>query len=102
GDSTYGQLGIGRSTPVGDIANQMGDLLPVVQVGTKNDASSTPKKVSQISAGLYVTCAILDTAETKCWGLNSVGQLGQQDTHPRGLSVNDMNEALKAIRLGTG
>ncbi|KAJ1479554.1 hypothetical protein T484DRAFT_1813836 [Baffinella frigidus] len=39
-------------------------------------------------AGAYHTCAILDDATVKCWGLNSKGQLGQADTETRGDGIN--------------
>ena len=48
----------------------MGDDLVAVDLGTGRTAIS-------IEAGATFTCAILDSGVLKCWGQNSVGQLGQ-------------------------
>ncbi|HIG25022.1 MAG TPA: hypothetical protein EYQ49_03870, partial [Acidimicrobiia bacterium] len=53
----------------GDGAGEMGDNLPAINLGTGRTAT-------QIVAGFYHTCALLDDATIKCWGLNSNGQLG--------------------------
>ncbi|MDC0851427.1 S8 family serine peptidase, partial [Euryarchaeota archaeon] len=65
GDNAEGKLGDGTtttsSTPVG------------VDLGTGRSAVA-------ISAGGYHTCAILDDASIKCWGINNYGNLGDGTT----------------------
>ncbi|MFL2975241.1 MAG: putative Ig domain-containing protein [Candidatus Thalassarchaeaceae archaeon] len=70
GYNGYGQLGIGNTTSIGDGANEMGDDLAVVDLGTGRSAIA-------IEAGEHYTCAILDSGVLKCWGYNYYGQLGQ-------------------------
>jgi alpha-tubulin suppressor-like RCC1 family protein len=57
--NTYGQLGDGtttqRNAPVG---------LPAVSNATA------------LATGLYHTCALVSDGTVRCWGLNTVGQLG--------------------------
>jgi alpha-tubulin suppressor-like RCC1 family protein len=66
GDAYLGRLGYGNSNVQsvndrGDNSSEMGDNLPVVDLGTGRTATA-------ISAGTYHTCAILDNASVKCWG----------------------------------
>ena len=95
GMNTYGQLGYGNTTNYGSAANQMGDNLPVVDLGTGRTAKS-------IYAGDYFTCALLDNNAFKCWGRNNFAQLGQGDFVNRGVSAGQMGDSLPAISLGTG
>ncbi|XRA97899.1 ultraviolet-B receptor UVR8 [Pycnococcus provasolii] len=102
GSNGAGALGIGESSGTypnynhrGDGPNDMGDNLPYVDVGTGRTAK-------QISAGGSFTCAILDNDKVKCWGSNSVGQLGYGDTNNRGDGPNEMGENLPYVDLGTG
>ena len=75
----------------------MGDSLPVVDLGQN-------RKAVEIAVGggfeLAHTCAILDTGDVKCWGLNASGQLGQQDKDNRGDNPNEMGDSLLAVALG--
>jgi cysteine-rich repeat protein len=95
GDNAYGQLGLGNTTTRGDGANEMGDNLPTVSLGTGRTALS-------ISAGERHTCALLDNNTVKCWGYNSTGQLGQDNTTTRGDGANEMGDNLAATSLGSG
>ena len=90
-----GQLGQGDAFSRGDNANEMGDNLPAVNLGTGRTAVA-------ISAGLTKSCAVLDNGTAKCWGSNTDGQLGQGDLLDRGDSPNEMGDNLPAIPLGTG
>ena len=53
---------------IGDEANEMGDNLLPVDLGSG-------KTAKQITTGQYHTCAILNDDSVKCWGYNHVGQL---------------------------
>ena len=90
-----GQLGLGDKVTRGDAAGEMGDALPVVNLGVGRTA-----KV--IAARTAETCAILDDGHLKCWGLNSSGALGLGDTKSRGANPDEMGDSLPAVDLGTG
>ena len=95
GQNTYGQLGVGNTTSYGSAANQMGDSLPAVNLGTG-------KTATKIFAFGYMTCAILNDASTKCWGRNSTYQLGLGDLVNRGTSAAQMGDSLSTVILGAG
>jgi alpha-tubulin suppressor-like RCC1 family protein len=95
GLGTDGQLGYGTTTSLGRSSGQMGDALATIDLGTGRTAVA-------ISAGLAHTCAVLDNATVKCWGLNTDGQLGLGDTDDRGDDPGEMGDALAIINLGTG
>ncbi len=89
-----GQLGLGDTADRGDSAGEMGDNLPVVNLG----AGRTATAVS--AAGVY-TCVRLDNATVKCWGYND-SQLGLGDTANRGDGPNEMGDNLPTVNLGAG
>jgi alpha-tubulin suppressor-like RCC1 family protein len=95
GGNAGGQLGLGDTNHRGDVANEMGDLLPIVPLGTGRTAKA-------ISIGAYTTCAILDNNTLKCWGGNQWGQCGQGNTTQRGDQPNELGDALLPVALGTG
>ena len=95
GNNQYGQLGLGDTRDRGRAAGDMGDALPYVDLGAG-------RTVRAISAGDWVTCAILDTGKLKCWGLNAAGELGLGDTNARGKAPNQMGDGLPYVDLGTG
>jgi hypothetical protein len=72
GQNDYGQLGDGTTTDRN---------IPV-------NVSGLSSGVSQISAGWYITCALLSTGGIKCWGYNGVGGLGDGTTADRKLPVD--------------
>jgi alpha-tubulin suppressor-like RCC1 family protein len=100
GDNSKGQLGIGNFTSKGIFPGDMGDALPTVNIGAGRRATS-------ISVGAEHTCVILTDHQTvadsnvKCWGGNDFGQLGLDDTFPRGANAADMT-TLPAVNLGLG
>ncbi len=49
------------------------------------------RSVKSVSAGFNFTCAILDNNQTKCWGNNGNGQLGQNSKTPYGASMSMEN-----------
>lgn len=95
GQGANGALGLGDTQARGDGPNEMGNALPVVNVGTS-------RKVKSVVAGGGHTCAILDNDALKCWGLNSEAQLGLGDMSNRGDNAGEMGDALPAINLGVG
>jgi len=79
----------------GNEPNEMGDNLPVVNLGVG-------MRATQISCGAYFTCALLENGSVKCWGSSSSGQLGYGHTDSIGHNVNEMGDHLPAVDLGTG
>eukprot|EP00586_Coscinodiscus_wailesii_P016603 CAMPEP_0172498568 /NCGR_PEP_ID=MMETSP1066-20121228/113803_1 /TAXON_ID=671091 /ORGANISM="Coscinodiscus wailesii, Strain CCMP2513" /LENGTH=123 /DNA_ID=CAMNT_0013271881 /DNA_START=13 /DNA_END=381 /DNA_ORIENTATION=+ len=73
GNNKFGQLGLGDWNYRGGDVGQMGDNLPPIDLGTG-------RSVLHISPGDSHTCAVLDDESLKCWGRNSIGQLGLGDT----------------------
>ena len=69
GDNRWGQLGQGNTTPLGDGPIEMGDTLPEINFGTGLTAQ-------YVMANGGHTCAKLSNLATKCWGLNTWGQVG--------------------------
>jgi alpha-tubulin suppressor-like RCC1 family protein len=67
GSGASGQLGYGNTNNIGD------DEYPYVSAAGDVSLGGT---VQDIVAGGYHTCALLDTGEVRCWGLNNSGQLG--------------------------
>ena len=93
GDGGNGKLGQGNSDTLGDGANEMGDNLPIVDLGTGRTATS-------ISPARYHTCALMDNAAAKCWGQNGWnGKLGQGHKDDLGDNANEMGDNLPAIDL---
>lgn len=62
------------------------------------------KTATAIAAGGFGTCAILTDGSLKCWGINSVGQLGLGDTIDRGAGADGGGAMadLPSVELGTG
>ena len=52
-----------------------------------------------VTAGTETSCARLDNATVKCWGSNTVGQLGLGDTANRGDAPNEMGNYLPTVPL---
>jgi alpha-tubulin suppressor-like RCC1 family protein len=90
-----GELGYGDQTARGGMAGQMGDALPVVDLGTGRTAK-------HVYVGESRACAILDDDSLKCWGNASSGALGQGALMNIGTTSGQMGDALPAIALGTG
>ena len=95
GYGTSGQLGYGSFANLGDNSGEMGNSLPVVNLGTG-------RKAKAIVAGGGHTCAILDNGSVKCWGSGITGELGYGDQLSRGTDPDDMGNNLPTLDLGTG
>ena len=95
GPNYFGELGLGDTQARGDNTGEMGDSLPVVDLGT-----NPYRYAVTISAGKLHTCALLDNATVKCWGYNANGQLGYENNTSLGNSVNQMGASLLAVNVG--
>ena len=95
GSNASGQLGLGDTDSRGDNSSEMGDSLPIVNMGSGRTAKA-------IAAGYAHTCAILDNAYVKCWGSNTSGQLGLGDINNRGDNSSEMGGSLTTVDLGSG
>lgn len=95
GYNHVGQLGLQDRLTRGDEQNEMGDLLPVVDLGIGRRAMA-------IEAGYDHTCALLEGGQVKCWGSNESGQLGLGHTNHQGDTLGEMGDALPAVNLGVG
>ena len=69
GYNSYGNLGYDDMEDRGDDADEMGNNLPFVNVGTD-------RSVTDLYIGYATTCAVLDNDSVKCWGSNISGELG--------------------------
>ncbi|EYF02576.1 RCC1 domain-containing protein [Chondromyces apiculatus] len=95
GANGRGQLGLGDLASRGAAAGEMGDDLPIVDLGTGRTAVA-------IATGNEHTCALLDDGALKCWGNGFNGRLGTGDQEHRGDDPGEMGDALLAIDLGLG
>lgn len=104
GNNTSGQLGIGTiaspNDKIGDAANEMGDNLQPVALGTGVTATA-------VTAGVAFACAIVGGGDVpagsvKCWGDNGSGQLGLGDAVKRGDSAATSGDNLPTVNIGTG
>ena len=84
GDNSYGQLGDNSTTS----SNK-----PVTAYGLT-------KKVKQISAGQYSTCAVNGNNKALCWGYNAQGQLGDNSTtnSSKPVGVYGLGSGIKTVK----
>ena len=92
GGNIFGQLGVGDDLDRGNESGEMGDALPAVSFGSASPVS--------IAAGDFHTCALLDSGQVTCWGLNSSGQLGRGTNTSVGATSGFV--ATTTVSLGTG
>jgi Ca2+-binding RTX toxin-like protein len=96
GNGLYGQLANGTTAVNrGDEPGELGDALPLVDLGTGRTATTLEAR------GLDV-CALLDDGHVKCWGYNGYGQLGQGNTDNLGDDPAEVGDGLPVVDLGTG
>ncbi|QQR91474.1 MAG: hypothetical protein IPJ88_07050 [Myxococcales bacterium] len=96
GANSFGQLGYGNTTIIGD------DELPS-SAGDVNVGGT----VTQIATGYQHTCALLSTGTVRCWGLNAWGQLGYGNTTTIGddelpSSAGDVNVGGTVTQISCG
>jgi len=103
GRNRTGMLGLGEGETIfgvtnirGNAADEMGDNLPFVDLGTN-------AFVTQITVGLAHACALTDDQQIKCWGGNGeYGFLGQGHTTTQiGTAPEHMGDNLPFTDLGT-
>lgn len=99
-----GALGLEDNQTRGDDAGEMGDNLPYVNLGTDVEVVDIVASTGYYyeSPDRHHTCALLSDGRVKCWGSNSFGQLGYENTTSRGLTVGSMGDNLPFVNLGTG
>lgn len=95
GTNASGELGQGDTNHRGDNPGEMGDNLLPIDFGTGKTAVT-------LVPGHSHSCALLNDKTMKCWGNNSVGQLGLGDLEYRGNGPGEMGDLLPAIDLGAG
>jgi cysteine-rich repeat protein len=69
---------------------------------TGDGCSPSCRRIVEVVARGYFTCARLDNGALKCWGENGSGQLGQGDAQNRGDAPNELGTYLPVIDLGSG
>ena len=96
GYGLYGQLGYGNE-------NDIGDGETPASAGDVNVGGT----VVQISAGLYHTCALLNTGKVRCWGEGATGRLGYgnqtdigDDEDPK--DAGDVNVGGTVVQISAG
>lgn len=89
GRNQFGQLGLGDTMDRGDQPAEVGDGLPVVDLGAG-------VAVERLVGSHGHTCALLQGGALKCWGNNSSGQLGLGDTEHRGDEPGERRVAIEA------
>lgn len=94
GHNVDGQLGLGDDENRGDTSGEMGDNLPVVDLGTGRTARIVDVRKSH-------SCAILDNGTLKCWGKVDNGRLGLPiSSENLGDDLNEMGDNLSVVDLG--
>jgi alpha-tubulin suppressor-like RCC1 family protein len=95
GENTSGQLGLGTALNMGDGANEMGDNLPFLNLGTGRTAL-------ELALGTAHTCVLLDNSTVKCWGNNAKGQLGIGTTVTYGATTGETPSVATVVPFGAG
>jgi len=93
GENDNGELGLGDRVGRGFDLSEMGDNLPVVDLGTG-------RTVQSVIAAYRHSCALFKDGSVKCWGEGGI--LGLGDEAYRGAGPEGMGDSLPVIDLGTG
>lgn len=97
GYNAYGELGLGDTNNRGDGPGEMGNDLPLVELG--EPVAALAHGAPGDMQGGFFQCALLESGAVKCWGGNSYGQLGLGDTQHRGDQPGEMGENLPRVKL---
>lgn len=93
GGGSYGRLGNGATTNIGDEPKEMGDALEPVDLGGP---------ARSITVGGNQSCALLTSGDVKCWGYGGDATLGQGNPDDIGDQPGEMGVNLPPVQLGTG
>ncbi len=93
GRNFRGRLGIEEGTILGDDADERGDDLPIIDLGSGFIAT-------QVAISDASSCALNSTGQIKCWGTQ--GTIGYGANGNRGDDFNEMGDNLPSVDLGTG
>jgi hypothetical protein len=93
GYNYYGQLGLGDTQTRGLAAEEMGDNLPFLDLGSGRSAKS-------VAAGRYATCVILDDDSLKCWGYT--GLVAAEGLGMVGDEPAETGDGIAPVPLGAG
>ena len=85
GRNDYGMCGYGHADNIGDESGEMGDALPIIDLGTDF-------KARKLVMGNVFTCVISTINGLKCFGRGQFGQLGNGDTASLGDEANEMGK----------
>jgi len=95
GRNSFGVLGTGDSRDYGGSPQSLPLVsLPTVRLGEY--------AVQEVAASSNEHACALSDGSVKCWGGNSKGQLGLEDTISRGEEATDLGNALEVVNLGVG
>lgn len=99
-----GQLGYEDLLARGDNANEMGENLPYVNLGSNAEVVDVVASTGGYfeTANAHHTCALLSTGQVKCWGEGGSGQLGLGSTVDKGGATGTMGDSLPFVDLGLG
>ena len=93
-----GQLGTGNTNQIGANENEMGDYLSLIDLGEGYTITDIA-----ISCCSDHSCVLLENGTDfiglKCWGGNSIGELGLNDTENRGDDENEMGDYLPFVSI---
>lgn len=100
GGNGNGQLGLGDAAARGDDAGEMGDALPVVDLGAGRTAVAVTTGGGTSTTVLgSTTCAVLDDAAVRCFGRGLHGALGNGFLDDRGDQPGETGDALPLTLL---
>ena len=91
GRNHNGQLGYGDTASRGDNVGEMGNNLLFINI------TNAATDVVAFGMGNWHTCALLSTAQVKCWGQNSDGRSGYEEAGPLGDGPGEMGDSLPFV-----